>query len=132
MNHINWVRRTLWSYPGYVAWIAFTLFKIYSPNTKWPIIWIVLLTIKLILVIRIIINRNYFEIKGSQLTIRRDFFYKDTIEITDIEKIELKSGPFSKSIIRLKNGKRGLKFRYFIVNENDFTQFVNAYQIKTE
>jgi hypothetical protein len=129
MHH---VRRTWWSYLGYVAWIAFTLFKIYSPNTKWPIIWIVLLTLKLVLLVRIIIKRNYFEVKDSTLTIRRDFFYNDNIEITDIENIELRSGPFAKSRIKLKNGARDVKFRFFTVNDEDFKQFIHAFHLKAE
>jgi hypothetical protein len=90
------------------------------------------LALKFVLLLRIIINRNYFEVKHTTLTIRRDFFYKDNIEITDIENIELRSGPFAKSRIKLKNGARDVKFRFFTANDEDFKQFIHAFQLMAE
>jgi hypothetical protein len=74
----------------------------------------------------------YFEIKGSKLIINRDLFYEDYVEITDIEKIELEEGPFSKSHIRLKDYKKGLDFNYFIVNDHDFIKFKKSLQLRVE
>jgi hypothetical protein len=123
------VRRTFWSFTGYAAWIAFTLYKVFNPDTLYPYIWLFILSIKLAIVTRLLINRNYFEVIDSKLIIRRDFFYQDTIEINEIEKIELKSGLFSKSRIKLKNQKKELKFRYAFVHDDDFKEFIQSVNV---
>jgi hypothetical protein len=81
---------------------------------------------------RIVIKPYYFEVKGTQLIINRDLFRKDTVEISNIKKIVLEQGPFSKSLILLKDQKRALDFNYFIVNNKDLNRLKEKLQLNVE
>ncbi|MBL7871556.1 MAG: hypothetical protein JNM78_08090 [Cyclobacteriaceae bacterium] len=75
---------------------------------------------------------NYFEIRGTQLIVIRDFFYEDYVEINDIEKFELEEGLFSKSYIKRKEHKMAVEFNYFVINDKDFDKLKEALKVNAE
>ena len=85
----------------------------------------------MVMMTKLILAPNYFEVKGTTLFINHDFFRSAHVEVADIEKIELADGPFSKSYIHLKE-KPGLEFNYYIINDEDFNAFKNFMQLKVE
>ena len=126
------VRRSLWSYMSYGLLFLLCLSKLFLTQTSWTYYWIFIGLGSLVILTRLILKPYYFEIKGTRLIINRDFFYKDYVEVNDIDKIELEEGPFSKSHIRLKDHKMGLDFNYFIVNDKDFNRLKESLQLRVE
>lgn len=50
-----------------------------------------------------IVRKNYFEIVDDKLIINRDFFRKQTVDLKEIEKLDVEPGPFTSSKIVLKD-----------------------------
>lgn len=113
-------------------WVLFCFSNYFFHHSQGSYLWAFAGLGWLAVLARVILAPNYFEVKGTRLIIHHDFFHSEHVEITDIEKIELADGPFSNSYIRLKDHKPGLKFNYYIVNDNDFNAFKNSLQIKVE
>jgi hypothetical protein len=128
---MNNVRRTIWSYGNYGLLCLLSAYNVQG-HSQWTYYWAVIGVGSLIILVRLIFRPYYFEIKGTRLTINRDLFYTDSIEIQDIDKIELEEGPFSTSHIRLKDYKLGLDFNYFIVNDKDFNRLRDSLNLKVE
>lgn len=77
-------------------------------------------------------KHSYLEKVGSTLTVNGDLFKTSTIDIADIEKIEVAAGPFSNSRIILKEKKGSVKFNYYNVNDGDFNELIKSLDVPVE
>lgn len=126
------MRRHWVSYTTYLGLFLLCFGKLSLTQTSSIYLWVFLGFLALAILTRLILKPNYFEVQGTRLTINRDLFYTDSVEIEFIEKIELEEGPFSKSHIRLKDYRMGLEFNYFIVNDKDFDELKKTLKLRVE
>jgi hypothetical protein len=110
-------------------WTLRALYKTLDSQTNGRYLWGTLFSVSLLVLIRVIIKRSYLEKTGSTLKINRAFFQTRTIEIADIEMIEIDPGTFSDSHIVLKDNKGKVKFNYQNVNDKDFNAVMQSLNV---
>lgn len=114
------VRRPITSHVFHAAWIALTLYQTIDSGFPARMIWGLLFLYAVALAVRAVLKPQVLELTGTKLTIYGDFFRSKTVDITDIDRIEIEAGPFSNSKVVLKGNKRHVKFNYYRVRNNDF------------
>ena len=123
------VRRPLTSHIFHGLWILLTLYKTVDSQSPGKFIWGLLFIVSIALLVRVIFKGSYLEKDGSSLIINGDFFQTRTVQITDIERVEIEPGPFSDSRIILKDGKGRVKFNYHNVNSEDFNDLMRSINV---
>ncbi|MGE0589691.1 MAG: hypothetical protein AB7O48_14030 [Cyclobacteriaceae bacterium] len=78
--------------------------------------------------ITMIVRKNYFEIIGDKLIINRDFFRTQTVDLTDIVKIDIEPRPFISSKIILKN-QSVIKYMDDQLDDNELRQLFGQLNI---
>lgn len=127
------VKRSIYSYTVYLLAFLFCSYKFKEGNANWlNYYWIILSFIFFLLLLRMIIRPNYFEVKLSKLIMYKEFFQKDILEIKDIKGIKLGLTPFSNSFILFKTNKQTKKFNLFHLNEKDLNILLKENNIKVE
>lgn len=81
------------------------------------------------LMVRMVLKPNVMELKGTTLTVLCDFFSSINIDVSDIDRIEIKAGPLSSSRIVLKGDKRHMKFDYYKVRNADFDALTKSLKV---
>lgn len=99
MNELIKVRRSLRSHVFHCLWTAFALYKTWDTQPPAKYFWGVFLAIALALIARVLTGKSYLELNGQKLTIYRDYFTSETIEVQDIDHLEIAESPFSSSKI---------------------------------
>jgi hypothetical protein len=126
------VRRSIYSYLIYLLAFLFCVFKIKDENANWiNYYWVILSFVSFLILLRLIIKPNYFEIKFDKLIIYRELFQRNTLNISDIQRIKFGLSPFSNSYIQKYNGE-SKKFNLFHLNEKDLNILLLEYKIKIE
>jgi hypothetical protein len=97
--------------------IAFTF-----PDLVWALYSLFLLLV----FVWICVKPAYLHIRNGTLEVRHDFLYNNSVPISDIERIELETSPFSRSKILLKSKAPAIEFSYFDLSDKDFTKFRNS------
>jgi len=120
MNPAIRVRRPLITHIFHLAWTALTLYRTLDSRPPARFIWGILFVIAIALIVRVVLKPYYIELTGTCLTLHNDFFSTQTIDIADIERIEIQANPWSKSRIILKDNKGNVKFDYHQVRGKDF------------
>lgn len=92
-------------------------------------IWGGLFVLGVALTIRALLKPQYMELSGTKLTIYGHYFRTKTIDIGDIERIEVEPGPFSHSKIVLKENKGYVKFDDYQVRNEEFAALVKALNV---
>ena len=105
------------------------LYKTLDSQSPGKYIWALLFLISIALIVRVTVKKSYLELVGSTLVINTDSFQTKSVEVADIERIEIKTGPFSDSNIILKDNKAPIKFNYFNVNDKDFNQLMKQLNV---
>ncbi len=122
----------MWSYVNHVLWGLPCFSLLISFHAPWSYFWALPSVCWLVMMTKLILAPNYFEVKGTTLFINHDFFNSEHVEVADIEKIELGDGSLSKSYIYLKDQKPRLQFNYYTINDKDFKAFKDFMQLKVE
>lgn len=131
MDNIK-VRRSIQSHFIRGLWMLLALYKTLVSQTPGKYIWAFLLAFSIIMIGWVINNKSYLELAGSRLIINTDTFQTKSIEVSDIERIEIEPGLFSDSRIVLKGDKGVVKFNYHNVNDRDFNQLMKQLNIPTK
>lgn len=126
------VRRPIKSHVVHAGWIALTLYQTVDRGFPARMIWGLLLLHAIALAIRVILKPQVLELTGTKLTIYSDFFRSQTVDITDIERVEIEAGPFSHSKIVLKGNKGRVKFDYYQVRNEEFDALTKALNVPIE
>ena len=126
------VRRPINSHIFHLAWTGLTFYQAMNSGLPARWIWGMLFVIAVAHIIRVIVKPHYMELRGTTLTVYLDFFSSITVDIGDIDRIEIKAGPWSKSRIVLKDNKRHVKFDYYLVRNADFDALVKAMGVPVE
>lgn len=114
------VRRPARSYFFQTALIALTLYKTFDSGFPAQVIWGMWFLLALYWMVKVLLKPQYIELTGTKLTVYDNFFRSKTVDITDIERIEIEAGPFSRSKIILKDNKGRVKFDYYQVRNEEF------------
>lgn len=81
--------------------------------------------------ISVLIKRNYFEIKDKELIINKSFFRTQSVQLNEIDRVEIEPSPFVSSKIYLKDG-RLIKYLDSIVNEKSIKELLGPFNIPVE
>jgi hypothetical protein len=76
----------------------------------------------------ILINKYYIEIVESTIVIHQDFFRSKSINVSDVEKIEIEPGPFKLSSILLKD-KTKIKFNDNYIDLKELKETMSNFKI---
>jgi len=122
------VRRPLTSHIFHGLWALFTLYRTVYSQSPGQVIWGLLFITSIALLVRVIVKGSYLEKDGSNLIINGDFQTR-SVPIADIERIQIKPGPFADSCIILKGDKGKIGFSYHNVNNNDFNALMRSLEV---
>lgn len=114
------VRRSIITYIFYIVWIPLTFYAALNSGLPASRIWGILFIAAIVNLIFIILKPYYMTLAGGRLTIRLDLISSIAVDISDIERIEIKAVPWSSSRILLNGNERHVKFNYYRVRNNDF------------
>ena len=129
---IKGFKRPIQTYLIHGLWIALT-FHYSTTNTssfgQWTLR--VMTIIGVISLAHMIIKRNYFEVVDNKLVINKDLFRTKVIDLDKIEKVDVKSGPFSSSRIVLKD-KTIIKYLDSQTKDKELKEFMGQFNIPVE
>lgn len=80
--------------------------------------YLAFISLLIINVSNLLINRNYIEIKENTVTIYRDLFLKTKLKLSDIDQVSLSYSPFAKSYFKLINGGK-VRFSASNIDKDD-------------
>jgi hypothetical protein len=95
MDEIIKVGRPVRSHIFHGLWMVFTLYSTLDSVPPAKYVWGLLFASSIALLLRVILKRNYMELRGSKLFVYGDFFNTQTTDISDIERIEIAPGPLA-------------------------------------
>jgi hypothetical protein len=78
--------------------------------------------------LNILVYRHYIEIVESSVVIHQDYFRTKSVNVKDIEKIEIEPGPFKFSFILLKN-KTKVKFNDNYIDIKELKEAMSNFNI---
>ncbi|HEV8515154.1 MAG TPA: hypothetical protein VGQ59_17855 [Cyclobacteriaceae bacterium] len=105
------------------------IYKIFnSATTQGRSSWILFLVLGIISFANILINKHYIVIRESSMIIHQDYFRTKSINLNDIEKIEIEPGPFKSSSIVLKD-KTKVKFIDSYIDIKELKEAMNNFNI---
>jgi hypothetical protein len=104
--------------------MLFTLYRTLDSGPPAKYVWGLLFASSIAILLRVILKRNYMELRESKLFVYGDLFHTQTTDISAIERIEIEPGPFSHSKIFLKEKKGIIRFNYSNVDDTEFKVLV--------
>jgi len=96
------IRRQVQVYVLHGLTTSFVIYKIFNSATRRSS-WILFLVLGIISFSNILIKKYYIEIVESTIVIHQDYFRTKSVNLSDIEKVEIEPGPFKFSSILLKD-----------------------------
>lgn len=129
---IKGLKRPIQTYLIHGVWIALTLYYSMinlSDFGQWTLRLITIIGV--ISLAHTIIKRNYFEVVDNTLVINKDFFRTKSIDLDKIEKVDIKSGPFSSSRIILKD-KTIIKYQDSQTKDKELKEFMGQFNIPVQ
>lgn len=126
------VHRPAKSHFFHATWVALTLYETVDSGFPARAIWGVLFLHAVALAVRAMLKPQILELTGTKLIIYGDFFRSKTVDVSDIERIEIEAGPFSYSKIILKDNKGRVKFDYYQVRNEEFDVLVKELNVPIE
>lgn len=120
------VRRTTKSHFFHALWTTLTFYQALNSGLPARAIWGTLFVLAVAMIVKVMLKPHCMKLTGTQLTVHRDYFSSITIDITDIDRIEIEAGPFSHSKFVLKENKGHVKFDYYQVRNKEFDALVKA------
>jgi fructose/tagatose bisphosphate aldolase len=127
MNHR--IRRQVQVYVLHGLATSLVIYKIFNSESILGISSMILfLGVGLISFANIIINKYYNEVSDSSIVIHQDYFRTFSINLNEIDKIEIEPGPFKFSSILLKD-KSKVKFNDNYIDIRELKEAMSNFKI---
>ena len=129
MTSTTRVRRPIGTKIVQAAWTLFVLYRTIEAGPSAQYVWGILLIISTVISFRILVlNKYYMEAVGSRLMIHGNFTTR-SVEIPNIERMEVRADPVSSSTIILRENKGTVRFDFYKVHNRDFNELTKALKI---
>lgn len=126
------VKRPFTVYLFHGIWILWGIYKlatIHSAGGRFS--WTVVTLLASISLWSVLRKQNYFELVDNKLIIHKDYFRTQSIDIDQIEKIDIEPGPFKYSRIIMRD-KSEVKFNEDYLDNKDLKEFMGKLNIPIE
>ncbi len=126
---VKGVRRSIQVYIFHALWMFFVIYKIFNTVTAFGrYTWLFVFAITTFSLINLLVKKYYMEVVESCLIIHQDYFRTKSINLNDIEKIEIEPSPFKSSYILLRD-KTKVKFNDSNLDVKELKEAMSQFNI---